>query len=320
MKVRLASWLLVVGVAVAVVVGLYAWPPAALADVEGGMAAFQKGRCFNCHGRNGEGGFGPALAGRDLTPERVLRQLRTPFRNMPSFRPDQISDEDAANIFDFVASLAPAAERGAAQVVAQPTDSEVKKQWIGKGCGQCHGATGTGGFIVQNWAERGATPLAAILTRKAEGGRAMPAFRQDQVSDELETAFYGYLTGLADNTYPLAAGVTATRQGTQTTFSIMVRNNIEDAAFLEVKGVLPEGARLVDSWAGSGRGFNAGVFDGTAVGWINPTIAAERTQGPFVFIVDTGSEPATGYAWIRYITTKGAVGAYTSRPATAAAP
>jgi len=53
-KVRLASWLLVVGVAVAVVVGLYAWPPAALADVEGGMAVFQKGRCFNCHGRNGE--------------------------------------------------------------------------------------------------------------------------------------------------------------------------------------------------------------------------------------------------------------------------
>ncbi len=146
----------------------------------------------------------------------------------------------------------------------------------------------------------------------------MPAFRQDQVSDEQETSFYGYLTGLVDNTYPVAAGITASRQGTQTTFSITVRNNGELPAFIEVKGVLPKGATLVDSWAGSGRGFNAGKFDGTAVGWINTNVSADRTQGPFVFLVDTGSEPATAYAWVRYITAKGMVGAYTSRPATAA--
>lgn len=315
------SWskLLVAGAvaAVIVVVGLFAWPQGLRAGPDEGKAAFGKGLCANCHGANAEGGFGPTLAGRGLAAERVLRQLRTPFRNMPSFRTDQISDQEAADIAEFLSSLEAPAERGKPRAEAQADDSPVKQAWIGEGCAQCHGAAA--GQIVLNWAERGATPLAAILKRKAEGGRLMPAFREDQVSDEQETAFYGYLTSLVDNTYPVAAGVTASREGSLTTFSIMVNNNIADqAVFIEVKGVLPPAAKLVDSWAGGGRGFNAGRFDGTAVGWINTNVSPDRTQGPFVFLVDSGSEPATAYAWVRYITVKGQVGAFTSRPATAA--
>ncbi len=317
------SWprLLVAGAVLAavVMVGLFAWPRGTLASpgVEEGMAVFTgKGLCANCHGANGEGGFGPTLAGRGLAAERVVRQLRTPFRNMPSFRTNQVSDDEAASIAEFLASLEAPAERGKPRAEAQPTDSEVKKAWIGKGCAQCHGAAAGG--IVTNWAERGATPLAAVLTRKANGGNLMPAFREDQVSDVQETAFHGYLTGLVDSTYPVSAGITASRQGNLTTFSITVRNNIENqAAFFEVKGVVPKGAMLVDSWAGSGRGFNAGRFDGKDVGWINTNVGPDRTQGPFVFIVDTGSDPASAYAWVRYITVKGQTGAFTTRPATA---
>lgn len=321
MRSASSSRLLVAGVVVAtaLMAWLFGWPGGTLAGpgVDEGKAVFTgKGLCLNCHGASAEGGFGPALAGRQLSAERVLHQLRTPFRSMPSFRTDQISDDEAASIAEFLSSLEAPAERGKPRVEANSTDPDVKQQWAKKGCAQCHGAEAGG--VVTNWAERGATPLAAILKRKAEGGRLMPAFREDQVSDEQETAFHDFLTGLVDSTYPVSAGVTATRSGTETTFTITVRNNIADqAVFIEVKGVLPKNGKLVDSWAGSGRGFQAGRFDGTAVGWINTNVGADRTQGPFVFIVDTGSEPAAGYAWVRYITAKGQTGAFTTRPATA---
>lgn len=322
MRFRIGLRFLVGAVVMAalLVVGLLALPQGTFASpgVDEGKAAFTGKLCANCHGPNAEGGFGPTLAGRDLTSDRVVHQLRSPFRRMPSFRTDQVSDEDAASIAEFLNSLTPPAERGKARVSVQATDSAVKQQWIEKGCAQCHGA-GPVSFMT-TWAERGPLSLPDLLKRKANGGRLMPAFREDQVSDEQETAFRGFLMKMLEDSFPVSAGVTATRSGTQTTFVIMIHNNGEDAASIEVKGVLPKGATLVDSWAGSGRGFNSGKFDGTAVGWINSNVSPGRDQGPFVFIVDTGNDPATGYAWVGHNTVKGHSGAYVTRTATAAAP
>ncbi|MBI4301322.1 MAG: cupin domain-containing protein [Chloroflexi bacterium] len=58
---------------------------------------------------------------------------------------------------------------------------------------------------------------------------------------------------------------------------------------LNVRASVPKGAKYVDSWAGSGRGFNAGVFDGNDVGWVNPGVNAGGRQGPFVYIFDTSA-------------------------------
>jgi mono/diheme cytochrome c family protein len=66
-------------------------------------------RCVACHTSEAETGQGQLIDGfvqRGVTPtaEVVLKQLRTPFKNMPSFRPDQVSDADAALIADFLAA------------------------------------------------------------------------------------------------------------------------------------------------------------------------------------------------------------------------
>ncbi len=312
------SALAVAVAAVAVIVVFLGGPREVLANpgVDEGKAAFARQLCGNCHGANAEGGYGPALAGRGVPAEGVLRQLRTPFRRMPSFRPNQVSDDDAASIAEFLSSLPAPAERGTARAVAAPGDSAVKVQWIEKGCAQCHGANPAG--LVTNWAERGPLSLPELLNRKANGGRLMPSFREDQVSDAQEGEFHAFLMGMMTSSYPVSAGVTASRAGTETTFVVTVHNNSDENIFVEVKGVLPKGAKVVDSWAGSGRGFNSGKFDGTAMGWINTNVPAHKSMGPFVYIVDTGSEPAAGYAWIRYFNTDGQGGSYTSRVVTAA--
>lgn len=315
---RFRSGLVAVAVlAVGVMVAVLVRPEGALANpgVDEGKAAFTRQLCANCHGPNAEGGFGPPLAGRGLPAEAVLHQLRTPFKRMPSFRPDQVSDEDAASIAEFLSSLPAAAERGKPRVSVSPGDSAVKQQWIEKGCAQCHGAPPTG--FLSTWAERGPLSLPDLLKRKANGGRLMPSFREDQVSDSQETEFHGYLTGLVSSSFPVSAGVTATRAGNESIFAINVHNNSDEEVFVEVKGVIPQGAKLVDSWAGSGRGFNSGKFDGKAVGWINTTVPAHGNMGPFVYIVDSGTAAASGYAWIRYFDVSGELGSYTSRAATA---
>lgn len=78
-------------------------------DAPAGQQLMVEKRCVACHGETGPvDNF--TRRGETPTTEAVIKQLRTPFKNMPSFREDQVSDEDAALIADFLASqVAPAA-------------------------------------------------------------------------------------------------------------------------------------------------------------------------------------------------------------------
>ena len=61
--------------------------------------------CRNCHGGVGEGGFGPDLAGRGLSAAQVLRAVRQPWGVMPAFVDSQVSEQDAADLAAYFASL-----------------------------------------------------------------------------------------------------------------------------------------------------------------------------------------------------------------------
>ena len=72
------------------------------ADAPQGQVLLVEKRCVACHGDTGPiKGF--IERGETPTAERVLNQLRTPFKNMPSFTPEQVSDAEAALIADFMA-------------------------------------------------------------------------------------------------------------------------------------------------------------------------------------------------------------------------
>src|SRR5450755_2107749 len=61
--------------------------------------------CKNCHGKNGEGAFGPDLAGRGLSAAEFQQAVRKPWGVMPAFVDTQISDADLAGLAAYFASL-----------------------------------------------------------------------------------------------------------------------------------------------------------------------------------------------------------------------
>jgi mono/diheme cytochrome c family protein len=72
-----------------------------------GLALFRSAGCAGCHGQEGEGDVGPALAGH--TAEQVERQVRTPKGDvMPAYSEEQLSDAQLNQVIAWVESLGPA--------------------------------------------------------------------------------------------------------------------------------------------------------------------------------------------------------------------
>ena len=74
----------------------------AAGDPANGKAVFAFGNtsCTNCHGLEGQGGWGPDLAGRKITYDQAIKAIRNPTWRMPAFVPSQLSDKE---ILDMVA-------------------------------------------------------------------------------------------------------------------------------------------------------------------------------------------------------------------------
>src|SRR5499433_130275 len=69
-------------------------------------------QCKNCHGNNGEGAFGPDLAGRKLTVAQFTRAVRQPWGIMPAFVATQVSDAELANMAAYFDTLPAVATPG----------------------------------------------------------------------------------------------------------------------------------------------------------------------------------------------------------------
>jgi len=105
---------------------------------------------------------------------------------------------------------------------------------------------------------------------------------------------------------PITVELSVRQEGNIATAVVGVRNGGDfDADTLNVRAQVPKGAKYIDSWAGSGRGFNAGIFDGNDVGWVNPSgVKAGARQGPFVYMFDISemspSSRPLASAWVNW--------------------
>lgn len=102
-------------------------------------------QCRNCHGTNGEGAFGPDLAGRRLTVPQFAHAVRQPWGIMPAFIESQISDSEIADLVAYFNGLPPVEKPGPWRFpVPQgaPRGQQVGLATIG--CLQCHGPTMNG--------------------------------------------------------------------------------------------------------------------------------------------------------------------------------
>ena len=95
--------------------------------------------CRNCHGLQGQGAFGPDLAGRGLNAAQVKQAVRKPWGIMPAFVESQMSDADAADLAAYFASLPKVAEPGKWRFEPAAGAPPGQATLINIGCGQCHG-------------------------------------------------------------------------------------------------------------------------------------------------------------------------------------
>jgi mono/diheme cytochrome c family protein len=113
------------------------------ADVTSGKGLWEGANtnCRNCHGRLGEGGFGPPLAGRNLSTGEFQQAVRKPWGLMPAFTQEQVSDAELANFAAYFAGLAKVAEPGPWRFPVPQDGRRGQRVAISLGCAQCHGAT-----------------------------------------------------------------------------------------------------------------------------------------------------------------------------------
>jgi mono/diheme cytochrome c family protein len=95
--------------------------------------------CRNCHGLQGQGAFGPDLAGRGLDTAQVKQAVRKPWGIMPAFVESQLSDKDAADLAAYFGTLPKVAEPGKWRFEAAAGAPPGQAALINIGCGQCHG-------------------------------------------------------------------------------------------------------------------------------------------------------------------------------------
>ncbi len=99
-------------------------------------------QCRNCHGTNGEGAFGPDLAGRKLAVPQFRQAIRKPWGIMPAYLESQITDREIADMVAYFDSLPSVAQPGPWRFdvpAGAPRGQELLLATIG--CGQCHGPT-----------------------------------------------------------------------------------------------------------------------------------------------------------------------------------
>ena len=94
--------------------------------------------CRNCHGTDGEGAFGPDLAGRGLNAAQVYRAVHQPWGIMPSFIDAQLNQQQAADLAAYFASLPKPAAPGKWRFEVPAGAPAGQAVLINMGCGQCH--------------------------------------------------------------------------------------------------------------------------------------------------------------------------------------
>lgn len=94
--------------------------------------------CRECHGTNGEGGFGPDLAGRKLTRAQFTHAVRKPWGIMPAYAESQISDRELIDLMAFFDTLPGVAQPGRWRREVPAGASRGLAVSTTAGCAQCH--------------------------------------------------------------------------------------------------------------------------------------------------------------------------------------
>ena len=77
-------------------------------DAQHGRKLFETYGCYQCHGREAQGGLGtgPRLAPKPIAFAAVQKYIRGPAGQMPPYTAKVVNDKDLADIYAFLQSVA----------------------------------------------------------------------------------------------------------------------------------------------------------------------------------------------------------------------
>jgi len=114
----------------------------AAATVANGKRAFTSAGCVACHGAQGQGtAMGIQIAPPPFELPALITYVRQPTGKMPPFAPGAVSDQQLADIYAFLKSVAP--PPSATETLTGNADNG-KKLFAAYGCYECHGRQGAG--------------------------------------------------------------------------------------------------------------------------------------------------------------------------------
>ena len=82
-------------------------PATPLGNAQNGRKLFENYGCYQCHGREAQGGLGtgPRLGPKPIAFTAVQRYIRKPTGQMPPYTAKVVSDQDLADIYAFLQSV-----------------------------------------------------------------------------------------------------------------------------------------------------------------------------------------------------------------------
>ena len=87
---------------------LFAQNAAPAGDAQHGRKLFESYGCYQCHGREAQGGLGtgPRLGPKPIAFVAVQKYIRQPTGQMPPYTAKVVNDKDLADIYAFLQSVA----------------------------------------------------------------------------------------------------------------------------------------------------------------------------------------------------------------------
>lgn len=167
-------------------------------DVASGRELYSDKGCAGCHGPAGKGGAaGAALAGTEMDWGVYLGQLRKPRANMPAYDLGMMSDQEIADTYAYLKSVAAPKAPVATAPLAQMKGDVLagRKTYLENGCHACHGSVGQGGGPGPILA---ATPmsLGSYYDQVRKPRALMPAYAASLMTEQEIVDTYAYVRSL----------------------------------------------------------------------------------------------------------------------------
>ncbi|MGA2392937.1 MAG: c-type cytochrome [Candidatus Lustribacter sp.] len=178
-------------------------------DVARGHQLFVADGCYECHNYNGQGSGsrkpgvnpGPNLAPGPIPYAAFIKQVRTPRLSMPPYDTKLVSDQDAADIYAYLASQPPVKDAKSIPLLASVTVGTATNTPFGAvlysaNCAACHGSAGQGGIGPALRGESGRKDAGAVAAVVKSPGAGMPKLYPGLLSDGDVAAVASYVETL----------------------------------------------------------------------------------------------------------------------------